>query len=94
MIPPERALFQAVIIRAIVDAKGSSASEGPSAESLAQQQARSWLSGGGRDFKMVCSLAGIEASNVRAAYLSGKLDGISLDTARASNFETVRGEPQ
>lgn len=82
MASPEQALFRAVIARAIMDAKGASISGKVGLESLAKQQARSWLLSGGRDFEMVCALADISASALRQAYIMGKLDKINLDTAR------------
>lgn len=83
MIHPERALFSAVIVRAIMDARGANSSEHASAAKVNQRQAIEWLSRGGRDFETICSLAGVDAQSVREAFLSGRLDSVHLETTSA-----------
>lgn len=54
---PERDLWCAVLSMALLDTLRS----GPEGD-----EARAWVDGGGRDFRRVCSLVGVEPSVVRA----------------------------
>lgn len=83
MISPERALFQAIIIRAIMDLKGDNPLCGPAAGKAVQRQAAAWLGGNSRDFQMICTFAGLNPDAVREAFHAGKLTEARLETAAA-----------
>jgi hypothetical protein len=72
MIPnsAERELWQTVVFLAVKDAlEGRDQYKAP----LSQVQADRWIRGGGKDFRLVCSLAGIEPEFLREAYVSGRI---------------------
>lgn len=56
-VPPEQALWTAVVIQAISDATGT--------DRRTRNAARRWLLGGMSDLVTVCNLAGIEPSALR-----------------------------
>ena len=68
---PEQTLWQEVLLRAARDATAPR----PSRE---RDQAQQWFQEGGRDFRLVCSLAGLDPDGVRECYLSGRLDREAL----------------
>ena len=87
MSSPEQALFQAVIIRAIMDARGALAGlEHKQAGHLERDRARTWLCDGGPDFQRVCALAGFEPSSITSAFKAGKFDGVHFETATAGQL--------
>ena len=70
---PEKRLWQSVVVKALTDA---TAVDPSSDEDLrAKREADSWLRGGGKDFRRVCSLAGFDPDFIRDAYTSGRVDG-------------------
>lgn len=79
MSSPEKRLFNALIVRAVMDARGHTIGCEGGEKKLAQMQALNWFKGNGRDFRIICELAGIDAGSVRAAVLSGRVDDKHLD---------------
>lgn len=70
-----RALWSAVIVRAVDDATTLNASllgsGGRAGDGIrVRQEARDWLTGGGRDFREVCELAGLDPAGVQRRMLS------------------------
>jgi hypothetical protein len=65
---PDKELWQAVIVRALMDALM------PGGDRLDKSRARTWLTGQSKDFTMVCSLAGFDQDFIRDSYLSGRVD--------------------
>lgn len=70
---PEKKLWQAVVLKAFSDATA----ENPSSREdvMAKRDAISWITRGGRDYRMVCSLAEIDPDFARDAFLGGRVDG-------------------
>ena len=73
---PEQKLWQTVVIRALteataVDPYGAEARQ-------AKHEADAWLRRGGKDFRMVCDLAGFDPHFVRDNYVAGRVDGALL----------------
>jgi hypothetical protein len=70
----ERRLFSAVICQAFADATQhihrNSRLSNPSRSLKDQADARKWLTGNSRDFRIVCEIAGVDAERVRAKALT------------------------
>ena len=68
MVTSEMALWRAVISQAILDLKlpASLDDNGRDRNDTDRQQAINWFTRAGSDFRMVCSLADLEASRVQA----------------------------
>ncbi len=62
----ETALWRAVIAWAIEDARGYGHGVGGMYRDMAMDAARVWFEGAGKDFQLVCDLAGLDAQAVRA----------------------------
>jgi hypothetical protein len=62
-------------------------------DAYARRYARSWLDNGGRDFRLVCALAGIDAAFIRDAWRAGRVDGELLRSAdgRSENLLIGKG---
>ena len=76
---PEQKLWQTVVIRALteataVDPYGAEARQ-------AKREADAWLRRGGKDFRMVCDLAGFDPHFVRDNYVAGRVNGDLLRAA-------------
>lgn len=80
---PERRLWQAVIYQACVDALSNKSESENSEKVRARREADSWIRGAGRDFREVCSLAGLDPDFISEAYVSGKLTRSGLRSAAA-----------
>lgn len=93
MSSPEQALFQGVIIRAIMDARGLTVGVGASSSRVERERARTWLCDGGEDFKRVCALAGFEPSSITAAFKAGKFDRVTFETTIAGKKGNPVGNP-
>ncbi|MHB2165730.1 hypothetical protein [Alsobacter sp. R-9] len=80
---PELALWCAVIRQAVSDAVDSVASDSVSA--AARQKARVWFVRKGKDFREVCTLAGVDPDQVHAAMTKriADADGITIEEALA-----------
>lgn len=65
-----RQLWCAVLMRAVMDAL--SPNPYSDVDRRAKRDAISWLDGGGRDFKQVCTLAGLDPEAVHDAWKSGR----------------------
>ena len=65
----EKRLWAAVILQALDDATGAIVSEGAANNGNIRRRARNWFTKGGKDFKEVCALAGMEHDRVRQAAL-------------------------
>lgn len=75
---PERRLWQDVVLRALMDATHPAGDEGNSEDARGRRSARQWLREGGKDFRTVCNLAGLDPDFVREKYLAGKICGEAL----------------
>ena len=65
-----RTLWQAVLLRAVRDALGDHEAREPHA----QRDAEAWIRGGGRDFRLVCDMAGFDPAHIREAFVSGRIN--------------------
>lgn len=84
----ERELWQTVVFLAVKDALGGRDQRAP----LSQVQADRWIRGGGKDFRLVCSLAGIEPGFLREAYVSGRIRLELLVASETHNPRAVARE--
>ena len=87
----ERKLWQAVLHKALLDATHSNNGRGTSEQSRASRDARNWIDGNGRDFRMVCSLAGIEPDCVRDAYQAGRISYEVLRSREVASENDCKG---
>ena len=72
-----RELWASVLLTAFNDAAGPVDPDTVTSQRRADQRAaRRWLDHGGRDFRLVCSLAGVDPDAVRENWLSGKITGL------------------
>ena len=67
---PEKRLWQRVLIVALADA---TAKGGDPRNRLDRAQAREWVREGGKDFRKVCSLAGIDPDGIIEAFKAGRV---------------------
>lgn len=67
-------LWQEVLARAIADTNLPPTS---AANIRDKRDAISWLNTGGKDFRMVCDLAGMDPAFIHDAWKSGRLAGFS-----------------
>ncbi len=81
----ERLLWQSVLLLGVMDAvstnlritfEGGGGDTRPS--ELEQRKAAQWITRGGRDFRMCCALAGIDADMIRDRFMAGQIDGSVL----------------
>lgn len=82
--PPERTLWQAVLLTALQDATSDSETRDAW---LAKRDADRWLRQQGKDFKTVCLLAGFDPDHVYDAYTAGR-----VTFAEGSNGRMVMGK--
>ena len=68
---PERDLWQTVILQAMHDALRVEVNSKD--DVMAQRSACSWFERGGKDFNLVCQLAGFDADFIRDAYLKKRI---------------------
>lgn len=73
---PEQRMWQTVIIKALTDATAGGMSRRD--DRRAEIEAESWLRSGGRDFFIVCTLAGFDPHFIREKYIAGRIDGALL----------------
>ena len=89
-----RTLWQSVLVQAVSDALSEINTTTASHLSVKRFTARacerrirskecadadSWLRGGGKDFRHVCSLAGFDPDFIRDSYVSGRMSKLDLD---------------
>lgn len=77
----ERELWQTVLFLGVKDALEGLQIADPTRRKLDQVNADRWICRAGRDFRLVCSLAGVDPDFVRQAYTQGR---IRLDLLVAS----------
>lgn len=92
---PERAIWQAVIFRALLDATNSikktyNGGKQHRYRDLDRLRADTWLRYSGSDFRMVCALAGIDPDFLRDAYVSGRIDPDRLRASEKTEFYRQR----
>lgn len=75
MLIPERQLWAAVLGQAVNDALRESAYS--SEDRRGKNSARSWMDGQGRDFRLVCTLAGMEPEAVADAWRGRRMERIT-----------------
>lgn len=68
---PEQKLWQAVILKAFTDATAVNPSSRE--DRMEKSRADSWIRGCGRDFRFVCSLAGMDPEFLSLAYRQGRV---------------------
>jgi hypothetical protein len=78
---PEQKMWQSVVVKAALDATSNHSSS--SDDYIAQKNADAWLRTGGRDFKEVCSLAGLDPDFIREAYIGGRINADLLRSKEA-----------
>jgi hypothetical protein len=92
-----RALWVAVVHQALVDATAEPVRRKEASRStrthhrilvLNRRRADLWIKGGGRDFREVCALAGIDADALRDAYTGGR---INMNALRYGYGSTGKG---
>ena len=82
----ERELWQTVVFQAFIDATHDLPSGAVGSQRHDKRDADAWIRGCGRDFRMVCSLAGLDPAFFSAAYVQGRVDPVRL---RASTNATA-----
>lgn len=70
-LTPEQELWQSVVFTAFMDATRN---ETENREEQSRREADRWIRGKGRDFRQVCSMAGMDPDFLSAAYIAGKVD--------------------
>ena len=78
---PEQKMWQSVVVKAALDATSNPSSS--SDDYIAQKNADVWLRTGSRDFKEVCSLAGLDPDFIREAYIGGRINADLLRSKEA-----------
>jgi len=73
---PEQTLWQTVVIKALTDATAVDPSS--TDDRRARHEADSWIRSGGKDYRRVCALAGLDPDFIREAYIDGRIDGALL----------------
>jgi hypothetical protein len=73
---PEQQLWQAVLLNAFMDATRGNPSQTPDRHGM--NSADGWIRGGGKDFRIVCALAGMDPDFLRQAYVSGRVCPLRL----------------
>jgi len=97
MTHPDRALFAAIIIRAIQDAHGIATGCGSTGGSTARalrRQGDAWLRSGSRDFHWICSLAGIDGHALMQRYKAGKVRHGDFEDERFKRGRKPKGAMQ
>ena len=69
----EKTLWQSVVFRAVADALHPRSGLGRSEAHRATRAARRWFRDGGKDYREVCSNAGMNADFIRESILSGRI---------------------
>lgn len=82
----EKTLWQQVLVQAVHDALspnklGKGAKGGGMITELDRHLAAQWISRGGHDFRLVCSLAGVDPDFLREAFNNGRIDHARLLSA-------------
>jgi hypothetical protein len=67
---PERLLWQSVVMRALRD----TTSTGPGVDVVDMQKADKWIRRRGKEYRMVCDLAGMDPDFIADAYVAGRID--------------------
>ena len=84
-LSPEQALWQRVVMQALLDAtrdaKGQEAT-------MAKRAADTWIRDGGRHYRDVCAMAGMEADFIRDAYIAGRINRDRLRRVMNDDKET------
>ena len=74
---PEKRLWQAVLFQAVRDATSQH-------DSREKREADAWIRSGRKDFREVCSLAGMEPEFIQEAYIGGKINPELLRSSTAT----------
>ena len=69
---PEQRLFQSVVLTAVMDATNESETSRDAL--MNKRDADAWLRGNRKDYRLICSMAGMDPDFVREAYLAGRID--------------------
>ncbi len=83
MTDDARALWAAVVHQALLDTAGVRHRTGPvgrcsaiqdRALETAARRADAWIRTGGKDYRLVCAYAGVDADALRDRYIAGRID--------------------
>lgn len=85
----ERALWRAVLVRALADAVAPVVMGNESVRGV-QDAARAWLRGQTADFRMVCELAGYDPAFIRDAWAAGRITAQSMADAKLIDTGATR----
>lgn len=85
---PEQRLWQGALLRNVMDATNP-APKAPD-DVWASRSAKQWIESNCRDFRHVCSMAGVDASMIRSAFLEGRIDHASLVSADMAHAREAR----
>ena len=74
----ERILWQSVLFPAFVDAAHDLPESAVGTQRRDKRDADEWIRRCGRNFRMVCSLAGLDPDFLSRAYVQGRVDPVRL----------------
>jgi len=89
---PEQRLWQGVVLLALSDATVDD--PGSRDMARARDEARTWITRAGRDYRMVCALAGWDPEFIRDSFVSGRVDHLRLKSAGASGPKSTDRQPR
>ena len=78
-VTPDKKLWQAVVFQAAVDATQTDPKSTEARRN--KQDADAWFRGNGRNFKEVCSNAGMDPDFISGAYIAGRIERERLKSA-------------
>jgi hypothetical protein len=81
---PEQHLWQKVVEQAFVDATAGAAPSDDARAGTDRRKASDWIRGCGRDFRMVCGLAGMDPDFLSDAFRAGRVQRVFLKNASGS----------
>lgn len=85
----ELQLWQTVLFTAVKDALEGQDQERPELERF---RADRWIRSNGKDFRLVCALAGLEPEFIRSAYIAGRIRLDLLVASETGNKRRLAGE--
>ena len=82
----DQRLWQTVVFQAFIDATHDLPRGAVGSQHRDKSEADAWIRGCGRNFRMVCSLAGLDPEFLSDAYRQGRVDPVRL---RVSTLSTA-----
>lgn len=86
----EQRMWQQVVLVALTDATRPALPPGLRSGTDPQAEADQWLRDGGKEFRLVCDLAGLDPDFVRHRYLAGDMDPVAIRSAHKQS----KGRPR